>query len=188
MLDEPTNHLDLEAVLWLESYLQSYKHTVLLVSHDRAFLDEVCTDIILMKNQKLVYYKGNYSNFEHTRETAMIVQERQRESQAVRLNHMQDFVDKFRFNAKRASLVQSRIKAIEKETVIEEIEEDRGFSFNFPDCGQIGRPIIELENVTFGYPSVRSRVSVDTISNNPDTVPPPPPLFVDVDLGIEQTR
>ena len=70
MLDEPTNHLDLEAVLWLEGYLQSYPHTVLLVSHDRAFLNEVCTDVILFQNLKLVYYRGNYDAFESTRKVS----------------------------------------------------------------------------------------------------------------------
>ena len=110
MLDEPTNHLDLEAVLWLEDYLQGYPHTVLLVSHDRAFLNEVCTDIILFKNLKLIYYRGNFDSFESTYEEARLVQQRQREAQQVKLSHMQEFVDKFRYNAKRASLVQSRIK------------------------------------------------------------------------------
>jgi ATP-binding cassette subfamily F protein 3 len=77
MLDEPTNHLDLEAVLWLQAYLQTYKHSVLVVSHDRAFLNEICSDIILFKNQKLTYYRGNYDAFESARKESLLVQQRQ---------------------------------------------------------------------------------------------------------------
>ena len=168
MLDEPTNHLDLEAVLWLEGYLKTYAHTILLVSHDRAFLNEVCTDIVLFQDLKLVYYRGNYDSFESTRKEMQLVQQRQHEAQMVKMNHMQDFVDKFRYNAKRAALVQSRIKAIERETVVEAVEEEgKLFKFSFIDSGQLGRPIIQIEGVTFGF------------SANP--------LFRDVHLGIDQS-
>lgn len=152
MLDEPTNHLDLEAVLWLEDYLQTYPHTVLLVSHDRAFLNEVCTDVILFKDLKLAYYRGNYDTFENTRSEMLLVQQRQHEAQMVKVAHMQEFVDKFRYNAKRASLVQSRIKAIAREDVVDAVEEDTdGFRFSFIDAGQLGRPVIQIEGVTFGF-------------------------------------
>lgn len=151
MLDEPTNHLDLEAVLWLENYLQSYPHTILLVSHDRAFLNEVCSDIIRFAEQKLHYYRGDYDAYEGTRKEQLLVQQRQYEAQQAKLGHMQEFVDKFRFNAKRASLVQSRIKAIEKEVLVEAVETEREFSFKFEDAGQLGIPIIAIEGVTFGY-------------------------------------
>ena len=86
---QPTNHLDLEAVLWLQSYLQTYQHTVLLVSHDRSFLNEVCTDIMLFKNLKLTYFKGNYDAFESTDKEMKLVQQRQHESQMVKVQHMQ---------------------------------------------------------------------------------------------------
>ena len=171
MLDEPTNHLgmhnnifffnkfycnnafyiDLEAVLWLENYLKGYEKTVLLVSHDRAFLNEVCTDIMLFDKLKLHYYRGNFDNYEAVRDEMRVVQQKQHEAQQVKIQHMQEFVDKFRFNAKRASLVQSRIKAMEKETVIEAVEEEAEFAFNFFDAGQLGHPIIQIEGVTFGY-------------------------------------
>jgi ATP-binding cassette, subfamily F, member 3 len=168
MLDEPTNHLDLEAVLWLEDYLQSYRHTVLLVSHDRAFLDEVCTDVILFKNQRLTYFRGNFSQYMSQYEELNLVQARQREAQMVKVQHMQEFVDKFRYNAKRASLVQSRIKTLEKETIVEEVEEEVKFQFFFPDAGLIGRPVIEIEGVTFGYDNAEA-------------------LFRDVHLGVDQS-
>lgn len=135
MLDEPTNHLDLEAVLWLQTYLKTYQHTVLLVSHDRSFLNEVCTDVMLFKNLKLTYFKGNYDSYENTDKEMKLVQQRQHESQMVKVTHMQEFVDKFRYNAKRASLVQSRIKAIEREVVVDAVEEENSFTFFFPDSG-----------------------------------------------------
>lgn len=151
LLDEPTNHLDLNAVIWLQNYLHSYKNTILLVSHDRAFLNEVCTDIILFKDLKLTYYRGNYDLFESTRKEAMLVQQRQHEAQQVKLGHMQEFVDKFRYNAKRAALVQSRIKMIEKEDIIADVEDEKPFEFWFQDAGELGRPVIQLDDVTFGY-------------------------------------
>jgi ATP-binding cassette, subfamily F, member 3 len=151
MLDEPTNHLDLEAVLWLQEYLKGYSNTVLLVSHDKIFLNEVCTDVVLFKNQKLHYYRGDFDNFEGTRKEEMVVQQKQHEAQMVKVKHMQEFVDKFRFNAKRASLVQSRIKAIEREDIVEAVVEDKEFHFLFSDNGQLGRPVIQLEGVGFGY-------------------------------------
>lgn len=172
MLDEPTNHLDLEAVLWLEEYLQSYKKTILLVSHDRAFLNDICTDIVLIKDLKLTYYRGNYDAFEDTRKEALLVQQRTHEAQMVKVQHMQEFVDRFRYNAKKASLVQSRIKAIEREQVVDAVVDDTdGFKFVFEDCGQLGRPVIQLQNVTFGY-EVKDGLKV--------------PLFHNVELGIDQ--
>lgn len=161
----------MEAVLWLENYLKGYSKTLLLVSHDRSFLNEVCTDIILVENLKLIYYRGNFDNFESVREELRTVQQKRHEAQQVKLNHMQEFVDKFRFNAKRASLVQSRIKAIEKETVIEAVEEEEEFKFNFFDAGQLGRPIIQIEGVTFGF------------GENKNVLP----LFTNVHLNIDQS-
>jgi len=113
-------------VLWLEEYLKGYPHTILLVSHDRAFLNEVCTDIVLFKDLKLIYYRGNFDSYEATKREMQIgrslillvlhpfvtlflmclVQQKQHESQQVKIQHMQEFVDKFRYNAKRASLVR----------------------------------------------------------------------------------
>lgn len=187
MLDEPTNHLDLEAVLWLEDYLQGYPHTVLLVSHDRAFLNEVCSDIIHFKDQKLLYYRGNFDAFENTRREQALVQQRQHEAQMVKVAHMQEFVDKFRFNAKRASLVQSRIKAIAREGVVEAVEEETdGFRFSFIDAGQLGRPIIQIEGVTFGYHNSQT-TSIGPVST---TLTPEEAdhniLFRNVHLNIDQ--
>ena len=102
MLDEPTNHLDLEAVLWLSQYLNSYKHTLVIVSHDRGFLNEVVTDVVEFKSHKLKYYKGDYDTYVKTAEEAVKNQKRVYEAYLDKRAHMQEFVDKFRFNAKRA--------------------------------------------------------------------------------------
>ncbi|CAM9591939.1 unnamed protein product, partial [Hapterophycus canaliculatus] len=110
MLDEPTNHLDLEAVIWLQEYLKTYPKTLLLVSHDRQFLNEVSTDIIHFLSKKLHYYKGDYDTFVNVRTELAKNQRRAYEASAAKKAHMQEFIDKFRSNAKRASLVQSRIK------------------------------------------------------------------------------
>ena len=152
MLDEPTNHLDLEAVLWLQDYLQSYPHTVLVVSHDRAFLNEVCTDVIQFEKKKLNYYRGNYDVYLGTRKEQLQLQQRLHEARKAKVDHMQEFVDRFRFNAKKASLVQSRIKAIEREEVVDAVtEEVNKFNFVFLDPGPLGRPVIQIEGVSFGY-------------------------------------
>ena len=114
MLDEPTNHLDLEAVLWLSDHLQSYPHTIVIVSHDRAFLNDTVTDIVQVEAQKLKYFKGDYDMFEKTRGELLRNQIKEYERYKAERAHMQEFVDSFRYNAKRASLVQSRLKAIKE--------------------------------------------------------------------------
>jgi ATP-binding cassette subfamily F protein 3 len=171
---------DLEAVLWLEEYLKGYPKTVLLVSHDKAFLNEVCTDIVMFANLKLTYFRGNYDSFNATFKEMRIVQQKQHEAQMVKISHMQEFVDKFRYNAKRASLVQSRIKSIEKESIVEAVEDEVSFSFRFYDAGQLGRPIIQIEGVTFGYKFTPS-------ANGGAADPKNAALFYDVHLNVDQS-
>ncbi|RYR06463.1 hypothetical protein Ahy_B05g073794 isoform B [Arachis hypogaea] len=133
LLDEPTNHLDLHAVLWLESYLVKWPKTFIVVSHAREFLNTVVTDIIHLQAQKLTTYRGNYDTFEKTREEQIKNQQKALEANERSRSHMQSFIDKFRYNAKRASLVQSRIK------------------FPTPD-DRPGPPIISFSDASFGYP------------------------------------
>eukprot|EP00752_Nemacystus_decipiens_P014231 g12659.t1 len=151
MLDEPTNHLDLEAVIWLQEYLKTYPKTLLLVSHDRQFLNEVSTDIIHFLSKKLHYYKGDYDTFVNVRTELAKNQRRAYEASAAKKAHMQEFIDKFRSNAKRASLVQSRIKALEKMEDVEDVEDEAKVTIHLPEPGPIGRPIVQIEGVTFGY-------------------------------------
>jgi len=156
--DEPTNHLDLEAVLWLENYLVTYKHTLLVVSHDRGFLNEVCTDIMEFKKKKLTYYRGNFDNYvklrdENTR-NAMRVYHAYQEKR----DHMMEFITKFRANAKRATMVQSRIKAVEKmdAEAPEPVEIDAVWRFAIPNAEPLGPPIIAVNDVSFDYTPVKA--------------------------------
>ncbi|KAG9146939.1 hypothetical protein Leryth_005215 [Lithospermum erythrorhizon] len=153
LLDEPTNHLDLHAVLWLETYLVKWPKTFIVVSHAREFLNTVVTDIIHLQNQKLTTYKGNYDTFERTREEQMKNKQKAFESNERSREHMQTFIDKFRYNAKRASLVQSRIKALERLGHVDEVVNDPDYKFEFPSPDdRPGPPIISFSDASFGYP------------------------------------
>lgn len=169
MLDEPTNHLDLEACVWLERYLQKYTKTLIVVSHDRAFTNNVITDVIHCENQQLQYYKGDIDVFEQTRANQRLQQQREYESQQNRREHMQKFVDKFRYNAKRASLVQSRIKALNKMTLVQEVIDDPLFSFSFPQPISELNKLLEVQDLSFGYPGS------------------PRPLFQNVEFSVHAT-
>lgn len=151
LLDEPTNHLDVPSCMWLENYLLEYPNTAVIVSHDRRFLNNVVTDIVHLDNKKLVYYKGDYDTFERTRAEKRRHAEKAAESQDMRRRHVQAFIDKFRYNAKRASLVQSRIKALERMEVLDEAHDDPRWKFEFPDPGPLGTPVLAVVDVAFGY-------------------------------------
>ena len=155
--DEPTNHLDLEAVLWLETYLETYKHTLLVVSHDRGFLNEVCTDIIEFKRRKLTYYRGNFDTYVKLRDENIRNNMRQYHAYQEKREHMMEFITKFRANAKRATMVQSRIKAVEKMDVDapEAVEIDPVWRFSIPNSEPLGPPIIAVNDVFFDYKPVR---------------------------------
>ncbi|XP_044477073.1 ABC transporter F family member 3 [Mangifera indica] len=153
LLDEPTNHLDLHAVLWLESYLVKWPKTFIVVSHAREFLNTVVTDILHLQGQKLNSYKGNYDTFERTREEQIKNQQKAFESNERSRAHMQAFIDKFRYNAKRASLVQSRIKALDRMGHVDEVVNDPDYKFEFPTPDdRPGPPIISFSDASFGYP------------------------------------
>ncbi|ERM95172.1 hypothetical protein AMTRI_Chr07g81820 [Amborella trichopoda] len=153
LLDEPTNHLDLHAVLWLESYLLKWPKTFIVVSHAREFLNTVVTDILHLHMQKLTAYKGDYDTFERTREEQLKNQQKAFESNERNKAHMQAFIDKFRYNAKRASLVQSRIKALDRMGHVDAIVNDPGYKFEFPTPDdRPSAPIVSFSDASFGYP------------------------------------
>lgn len=114
LLDEPTNMLDIKAIIWLENYLQNWPTTLLVVSHDRNFLDTVPTDILHLHGQQIEVYKGNYEQFDKTRTEKHKAQRREYEAQMAHRQHVQEFIDRFRYNANRAASVQSKIKMLEK--------------------------------------------------------------------------
>ncbi|KAK4489224.1 hypothetical protein RD792_005019 [Penstemon davidsonii] len=153
LLDEPTNHLDLHAVLWLETYLVKWPKTFIVVSHAREFLNTVVTDILHLQGQQLTTYKGNYDIFERTREEQLKNKQKAFEANERSRAHMQTFIDKFRYNAKRASLVQSRIKALDRLGHVDEVINDPDYKFEFPSPDdRPGPPIISFSDASFGYP------------------------------------
>jgi ATP-binding cassette, subfamily F, member 3 len=152
LLDEPSNMLDVPSITFLSNYLQTYPSTVLVVSHDRAFLDEVATDIIHQHSERLDYYKGaNFTSFYATKEERRKTAKREYENQMAQRAHLQAFIDKFRYNAAKSSEAQSRIKKLEKMPVLTPPEAEYTVSFKFPEVEKLSPPIIQMSNVTFGY-------------------------------------
>lgn len=152
LLDEPSNMLDVPSITYLAQYLQGYKSTVLVVSHDRAFLNEVATDIIHQHSERLDYYRGsNFDSFYASREERIKNQRREYDNQMAYRKHLQAFIDKFRYNAAKSSEAQSRIKKLEKLPLLEPPEDDKVVTFKFPEPDNISPPILRMEDVTFGY-------------------------------------
>ena len=151
LLDEPTNHLDLEATLWLESYLKSYPHTILLVSHDRQLLNAVPDTTIHVDDTKLVTYSGGYDTFLRTRRANIDRLRSMAAKQEAKRKHMQSFVDRFRAKATKARQAQSRLKALEKMEPVVGIEDDATIAFDFPQPDELAPPLIALDNATAGY-------------------------------------
>ncbi|XP_063975787.1 ATP-binding cassette sub-family F member 3 isoform X2 [Diachasmimorpha longicaudata] len=151
LLDEPTNMLDIKAILWLEKYLQCWPTTLLVVSHDRNFLDTVPTDILYLKGQKIEAYKGNYEQFEKTKGEREKNAQREYEAQQAKRAHVQEFIDRFRYNANRASSVQSKIKMLEKLPELKAVEKEAEVTLRFPDVIPLSPPILQLNEVSFRY-------------------------------------
>jgi ATP-binding cassette, subfamily F, member 3 len=152
LLDEPTNHLDLDAVLWLEQWLAAYPGTLLLVSHDRAFLDGVVDHVAHIEQQRVTLYAGNYSSFELQRAEVLAQQQALFERQQREVAHMERFVARFRAKATKARQAQSRIKALERMTRVTPAHADSPFRFTFPTPGRMPDPLLKLEDVRAGYP------------------------------------
>jgi ATP-binding cassette, subfamily F, member 3 len=155
LLDEPTNHLDLEARNWLEEYLSTYPHAVILVSHDRFFLDAVVTRITEIGMRTLTDYVGNYSAYLKERETRMELLRQRKKEQDDELERMQAFINRFRYQATKAAQVQSRIKMLEKIVPIEIPPERKRVHFSFPDCAKSGRTVLDLRHVSKSYGTLR---------------------------------
>ncbi|KAH8428872.1 putative AAA family ATPase GCN20 [Aspergillus melleus] len=152
LLDEPSNMLDVPSITFLSNYLQSYPSTVLVVSHDRAFLNEVATDIMHQHSERLDYYKGaNFDSFYATKEERKKNAKREYEKQMAERAHLQAFIDKFRYNAAKSSEAQSRIKKLEKMPVLEAPEADYVVHFKFPEVEKLSPPIVQMSEVAFGY-------------------------------------
>ncbi|KHT01227.1 ABC transporter ATP-binding protein [Pectobacterium brasiliense] len=151
LLDEPTNHLDLDAVIWLEKWLKNYTGTLVLISHDRDFLDPVVTKILHIEQQSLYEYTGNYSSFERQRATRLAQQQSLYEHQQERVAHLQHYIDRFRAKATKAKQAQSRIKMLERMELIAPAHVDNPFRFSFRAPESLPNPLMKMEKVSAGY-------------------------------------
>ena len=151
LLDEPTNHLDIVSLQWMEKFLTNYDGAVVIVSHDRAFLDTVTTRTLAVRNGDLGDYAGNYTFYEKKYEQEKELLEKKYENQQKEIKQTQEFIDRFRYKATKAKQVQSRIKQLEKMEKIELEEEQSNIGFNFPPPGRSGQIVLELKNVVKKY-------------------------------------
>ncbi|KAA1189183.1 ATP-binding cassette domain-containing protein [Pseudohalioglobus sediminis] len=151
LLDEPTNHLDLDATLWLQQWLQQYTGTLLMISHDRDFIDATCERILHIEQQQLASYKGNYSQFEAQRAERLANQQANYEKQQRRIAEIDDFVRRFRYKATKAKQAQSRLKELERMQAIAPAHIDSPFDFSFPPADKTSDPLLRLDEATLGY-------------------------------------
>jgi ATP-binding cassette subfamily F protein 3 len=151
LLDEPTNHLDLDAIIWLGNWIKSFKGAMLLISHDREFLDECVGFIAHLHNSTIELYKGNYSQFEIRKAALLAELESNYNKQQREISHMQDFVRRFKAKATKARQAQSRIKALERMELIAPAHIDSPFQFTIPETEKISNPLIVLEDADLGY-------------------------------------
>ncbi|HIE02915.1 MAG TPA: ATP-binding cassette domain-containing protein [Thiotrichaceae bacterium] len=154
LLDEPTNHLDLDAVLWFEQWLRRYQGTLLLISHDRDFLDNVVNIIAHIEHQSVNLYTGNYEFFERQRAEKLALQQAAYEKQQREITHLQVFVDRFRYKATKAKQAQSRLKALARMEKIAAAHVDSPFHFGFEQPVQMPNQLIHLDKVSVGYTSI----------------------------------
>ncbi|MBZ0332356.1 ATP-binding cassette domain-containing protein [Halomonas sp. ANAO-440] len=151
LLDEPTNHLDLDALLWLEQWLTRYPGTLLLISHDRDFLDAVCDHIVHFDRRSLVLYRGNYSLFERTRAEKLALQQAEAAKQQARRAEIEQFVARFRAKATKARQAQSRLKMLERMGDIAVAHADSPFHFTIPSSDKTSHPLLVLDEARLGY-------------------------------------
>ncbi len=170
LLDEPTNHLDLDAVIWLESWLRQYRGTLLLISHDRDFLDRVCNQILHIEQLRGTLYSGNYSAFERVRSEQLANQQAAFEKQQRDIAHMQSYVARFRAKATKARQAQSRLKALERMQLIAPAHVDSPFSFGFKAPHKNPRPLLKLEECAAGYSGKTILEDVKLVLNPGDRI------------------
>jgi len=151
LLDEPTNHLDLDAIIWLEEWLKSYPGTLLLISHDRDFLDEVVDHVAHVDQRKITLYRGGYTAFERARAERLAQQQQAYEKQQAQRAHMESYIARFKAQATKARQAQSRIKALERMEELSAAHVDSPFDFVFRESTKISSPLIDLSDARLGY-------------------------------------
>ena len=157
LLDEPTNHLDLDALVWLEAWLKRYPGTLVMISHDREFLDAITQVTLHIDNAKLVRYGGNYSKFEDMRAEQMLLQQATMAKQADKIAHLQSFINRFKAKASKAKQAQSRVKALERMEKIAPVLADAEFTFEFQEPQNLPNPMLSMVDVAIGYPPPKMR-------------------------------
>ncbi|MGF6571150.1 ATP-binding cassette subfamily F protein 3 [Paraburkholderia sp. GAS333] len=165
LLDEPTNHLDLDALVWLEAWLKRYQGTLVMISHDREFLDAVTQVTVHVDNAQLVRYGGNYSKFEEMRAEQLVLQQAAMAKQADKIAHLQKFIDRFKATASKAKQAQSRVKALERMEKIAPVLADAEFTFEFKEPLNVPNPLLSMLDASFGYPA-----PADAAPGTPPTV------------------
>jgi ATP-binding cassette subfamily F protein 3 len=153
LLDEPTNHLDLDALVWLEAWLKKYEGTMVVISHDREFLDAVTNVTLHIDAGKLVRYGGNYSKFEDMRAEQMTLQQNAFSKQQDKIAHLQKFIARFKAKASKAKQAQSRVKALDRMEKIAPLLADADFTFEFKEPANLPNPMLSMTGVSFGYPA-----------------------------------
>ena len=151
LLDEPTNHLDLDALVWLEAWLQQYPGTMIVISHDREFLDAVTNVTLHIDNAQITRYGGNYSKFEEMRALQMEQQQAAFAKQQDKIAHLQKFIDRFKAKASKAKQAQSRVKALERMEKVAPMLASADFTFEFKEPGNIPNPMMSITDASFGY-------------------------------------
>ena len=154
LLDEPTNHLDLDALVWLEAWLKRFEGTMLVISHDREFLDAITNVTVHLEDTKLTRYGGNYTAFEEMRAERMVLQQASFEKQKEKMAHLQKFIDRFKAKASKAKQAQSRVKALDRMEKLAPILTSREFSFEFREPLNLPNPMLSLKDVECGYASL----------------------------------
>ena len=153
LLDEPTNHLDLDALVWLEAWLKRYEGTMIVISHDREFLDAVTSVTLHIDAAKLVRYGGNYSKFEDMRAEQMALQQTAFSKQQDKIAHLQKFIARFKAKASKAKQAQSRVKALDRMEKIAPLLSEADFTFEFKEPANLPNPMLSMQGVSFGYPA-----------------------------------
>lgn len=166
LLDEPTNHLDLPAILWLERWLKRYEGILLVISHDRDFLDEICTRIAHIENRQLQLFTGNYSQFESQRAEQLAQQQAMYTRQQKDIKHIQSFVDRFRYKASKARQAQSRLKMLERMALIAPAHVDSPFRFHFAKPKKQPQHLLGLTDATLGYPDSGNKPVLNNVTLN----------------------
>uniref|UniRef100_UPI00286DB7D1 ABC-F family ATP-binding cassette domain-containing protein n=1 Tax=Thiobacillus sp. TaxID=924 RepID=UPI00286DB7D1 len=165
LLDEPTNHLDLDALVWLEAWLKKYPGTMLVISHDREFLDAVTNVTLHIENGQLTRYGGNYSTFEDMRAEQMVLQQAAYARQQDKIAHLQDFINRFKAKASKAKQAQSRVKALDRMERLAPLLANADFTFEFKEPQNLPNPMLSIDNASFGYPP-----PVDAPAGTPPTI------------------